>query len=164
MFFKIEQTKTALSPSQQSKLARRLLSDLLAKYYDIHHFPEIAVSDNGKPYFPTHPDIHFSLSHCNVAVMAAVDSKEIGCDIEEIQFPFPKDILDIAFCDKEKAKILSAEFPSQELTALWTRKEASVKRNGYIPDDPIIWPSESPNILTRILPEYNYAFSIAFFP
>lgn len=162
MFFKIEHTDSPLSPREQSKLARRLLRDLLASHYALPSLPEIAIAANGKPYFPSHPDIHFSLSHCKVAVMAAVDSKEIGCDIEEIQIPFPQDILEIAFSRQEKAMIMSSRSPEQKLTAIWTRKEATVKRNGDIPDDPINWPSDAPHLMTRILPEFNYVFSIAF--
>lgn len=161
MHFKIQPTAPGLSPRQQSYLARRLLCDLLASHYAITHLPDISVDANGKPFFPNLPGIHFSLSHCRIAVMAAIDSYEIGCDIEEIQSPFPHDIMSVAFSDEERKKILSAQNPEQELTALWTRKEAMVKRKGIIPDNPRSWPSDDPDILTRILPEANFAFSIA---
>ncbi len=162
MFFKIAPTEAAgMSPAQLSGMARGLLASLLDGHYGLSPLPQIAVAENGKPYFPSHPEIHFSLSHCKKAVMAVVDSAEIGCDIEEIQKDFPLELLNVAFSEHEKHRILAAPAPELELTALWTRKEAVVKRNGTIPDFPSTWNSEDPNVLTRILPEAGYAFSIA---
>ena len=162
MFFKIEPTEAAgMSPMQLSATARRVLASLLAHHYGLSPLPQIAVAKNGKPYFPAHPEIHFSLSHCNKAVMAAVDSSEIGCDIEELQKDFSWELLDVAFSEREKSRILASPTPERELTALWTRKEAVVKRDGEIPDSPATWSSEDSRVFTRILPEAGYAFSIA---
>lgn len=161
MFFKIEPTEAEMTPMQLSAKARRLLASLLAEHYGLSSLPQIAVAKNGKPYFPAHPEIHFSLSHCRKAVMAAVDASEIGCDIEEIQKDFSLELLDAAFSEREKRRILASPAPERELTALWTRKEAMVKRSGDIPDFPATWNSEDPKLLTRILPEAGYAFSIA---
>lgn len=161
MFFKIEPITAEMSPMQLSATARRLLASLLAEHYGLPSLPQMAVAKNGKPYFPTHPEIHFSLSHCKKAVMAAVDASEIGCDIEEIQKDFSLELLDAAFSEHEKNRILASPAPERELTALWTRKEAVVKRSGDIPDSPVTWNSEDPKLLTRLLPEAGYAFSIA---
>lgn len=161
MLFKIKELTCTTTPVEKSILARRALYALLAENYGIEDLPDIAVDSNGKPFFPSHPDIHFSLSHCDLAVMAAIDSHEIGCDIEIIQ-PAPKpELLEVAFCRNEIAKILASSSPGVTLTELWTRKEAAVKRCGSIPDDPRCWSSDDPDTITQICRKSGYVFSIA---
>lgn len=151
----------ATTPVEKSILARRVLCALLAEYYGIEELPVIAVDSNGKPFFPSHPDIHFSLSHCDLAVMAAIDSHEIGCDVEIIQ-PAPKpELLEVAFNTNEIAIISASSSPGETLTELWTRKEAVVKRCGSIPDDPRCWSSDDPDTFTQICRNVGYVFSIA---
>lgn len=164
MYYTIHQIPHPLTAGQEKQLARRLLGDLLAKYYNIKHLPEIELTDDGKPFLPSHPDIHFSLSHCPKAVMAVVDANPVGCDIEVIQRDFSSELLEIAFSTDEKNAIIESENPALTLTSLWTRKEACVKRSGIIPDNPADWPSDSPRLFTRLLPEADFAFSIALTP
>lgn len=161
MIFKIENVSPDTTPAEKSKLARIVLGDLLAQYYDIECLPKIAVDVNGKPYFPSYPDIRFSLSHCESAVMAAVDTCDIGCDIEDIQ-PAPDSmLLDLAFSSKEIDIISASANPGETLTEIWTRKEAFVKRLGSIPDDPRDWSSDDPSTITRVCRDAGYVFSIA---
>ena len=44
--------------------------------------PEIALTAGGKPFFPSRPDLCFSLSHTKTVVLAAVSSFPIGADVE----------------------------------------------------------------------------------
>ena len=44
--------------------------------------PEIKKTPVGKPYFPTMPDIHFSLSHSQTHVLCGLSDRPIGVDIE----------------------------------------------------------------------------------
>lgn len=161
MLYAIEESGYELSPSEQSRLARRALRHLLSEYRGLDTLPRICADNNGKPYFPEFPDIHFSISHCKIAVMAVIDSEKVGCDIEMFQHDFPNEAIDLAFSSHEKTSILNSEHPETEIAAIWTRKEAFVKRDGRIPDNPASWKSDDDAILTRICHQKRYAFSIA---
>ncbi|MCI9136112.1 MAG: 4'-phosphopantetheinyl transferase superfamily protein [Lachnospiraceae bacterium] len=45
----------------------------------------VAYGENGKPYLPEHPSIHFNLSHSGEMVLAVFAEVEAGCDIEKMQ-------------------------------------------------------------------------------
>lgn len=138
----VEYTEEAfLTPSQQSVQARRLLLSLLKKHYGLNSLPEINAGKDGKPFFPAFPHIHFSLSHCRRAVMAVVGDSPVGCDIEDICNDDAMEILYVAFTDSERLHITTSANPIETLVRLWTRKEASVKLSGIIPDNPRDWPS-----------------------
>lgn len=94
----------------------------------------MSVRFGGKSCFPKYLHINFNLAHCKSAAMAVISDKKVGCDIEEV------------------------------LTKLWTRKEALVKDNGNIPDDPTDRPSvisSSINIFTKHQIGSTYVYSIA---
>lgn len=157
----IEETDRQLTPAQQSALARQLLARLLADRYGISPLPAITVTATGKPYFASHPGIHFSLSHCPRAVMAVISDAPVGCDIEEVQTDAPPELLQAAFSPAEQTRIAEAATPPLELTRIWTRKEAYVKRTGSIPDDPVDWPSEMPDVSTVCEIAKGYVYSIS---
>ncbi len=48
-------------------------------------FPETALNDGGKPFFPDCPDVQFSVSHTAGAALAAVSGQPVGADIEQIR-------------------------------------------------------------------------------
>lgn len=93
--------------------------------------------------------------------MAAVDTCDIGCDIEDIQPDPDSMLLDVAFSPKEINIISASGNPGESLTEIWTRKEAIVKRLGSIPDDPRNWSSDDPFAITRVCRDAGYVFSIA---
>ena len=47
--------------------------------------PRIGVDELGKPFFPDHPDTHFSLSHTAGAAAAALADTPVGVDIERVR-------------------------------------------------------------------------------
>ncbi len=98
----IAETDRQLTPAQQSALARQLLARLLADRYGISPLPAITVTATGKPYFASHPGIHFSLSHCPRAVMVVISDAPVGCDIEEVQTDAPPELLQAAFSPSPK--------------------------------------------------------------
>ncbi len=161
----IEEIYEPLCPAQLSIRARGVLGSLLADRYGIRQLPVIATYPSGKPYFPTHPHIHFSLSHCSRAVMGAVSDTEVGCDIEDIQdaADITSELLQVAFSLAEQARILQSATPAVEMTRLWTRKEANMKRTGSIPDNPVNWLSEMPGVSTYTCCEAakGYIYSIS---
>ena len=159
----IEKTPSPLTPRQQSAKARELLARLLADTYGIASLPVITILPTGKPYFPDYPHIHFNLSHCSKAVMAVIADSEVGCDIEEIQTDdnITPQLLEVAFSDDEQRQISESADRAVELTRIWTRKEANVKRTGSIPDDPREWPSEMPGVSTCCCQAGGYVYSIS---
>lgn len=58
---------------------------LLAKLVGVRPLPELAVSQQGKVYFPDFPEIYVNLSHTKGAAMAAVSTLPVGVDIERIR-------------------------------------------------------------------------------
>lgn len=159
MKYLIEDKTTECTPAEDSRLARKLLARLLRDQYGITPLPAIARTPpegvggmtGGKPYFPEHPEIRFSLSHCRSAVMAVVADREVGCDIEDIVDSVTPELLEAAMNRDERRRIETAPDPCREFTLLWTRKEAGVKREGLIPDDPRQWPSVPPDSSITIL-------------
>lgn len=164
MLFEIRNIPRGTSAADKSILARSSLDGLLARYFGIVKMPSIEKDRNGKPFFPEHPEVHFSLSHCGVAVMAAVDTMPIGCDVEDVQKDCPQALLDVALSKEEARRVLLSDNPPLAFTEIWTRKEAVAKRSGVIPDDPRSWTSEDPNLITRACPSEGYVFSIATSP
>ena len=62
-----------------------LLSDLLAREEGISPLPLIARRERGKPWFPDHPRLHFSLSHSGDLALCALGEKALGADIEVVR-------------------------------------------------------------------------------
>ena len=98
---------------------------LLDHAYQAEHnrsLPEIEKTPLGKPYFPEHPDIHFSLSHTRTHVLCALADSPVGCDIES-----PRKISSSAmrfFCTPEELALF-------EPLELWVLKESFVKLFGW---------------------------------
>ncbi len=88
-----------------------------------------SVTEQGKPYCKSHPEIHFSISHSGDFLALAISDKEIGIDIEKIRHA--KESLVNRVCTKnEKDEIFSNEKPDVKFTEIWTRKEAYLKALG----------------------------------
>jgi len=80
--------------------------------------PPMALTASGKPYFPDCPDLRFSLSHTEGAVLAGVSKTPVGVDIERL---------------RAVPRRLAARFGTEEPPAFfqeWTRREAWAKRTG----------------------------------
>lgn len=85
--------------------------------------PEIAKTENGKPYFPTCPDVHFSLSHTDNHVMCAISDSSVGCDIQTVR----------QVSDKVKKRTCTEkELAIFGFFQLWTLKESWIKLNGNL--------------------------------
>ncbi len=114
-------------------LGAGILMDKGLSAYDLCE-RETAVSyrENGKPYLPGYPHIHFNLSHSGSRVLAAFAGVETGCDIEQVQQA------DLAlaqrfFTRKEYDFIAGQQGSEQQNEAffrLWTLKESLLKAVG----------------------------------
>ena len=92
----------------------------------------VSYGENGKPYLPRYPHIHFNLSHSGSRVLAVFAEVETGCDIEQIQ----KADLELAkrfFTRKEYAFIAGQQGSGRKdemFFRLWTLKESFLKAVG----------------------------------
>ncbi len=114
---------------RQGALAYLLLCRALREDFGIPEPPTFAFGEHGKPFLAEHPDLHFNLSHCRVAVACAVSHSPVGVDIESIRTARP-DLVRRTMNAEEAQSILSADDPNRAFTVLWTRKEAVLKLSG----------------------------------
>ena len=80
---------------------------------------EIAFNENGKPYFLDNP-LHFSISHSENTVIAAISEKNIGADIEKVR-EIPRGVAERFFTERERGC---------DFFEIWTKKEAFGKCKG----------------------------------
>ena len=78
-FMKLFYTKRG--KNNQTDEANFLLEIAFHRCYT-DNIPEIKKTPNGKPYFNTRSDIHFSLSHSKTHIICALSSSPVGVDIE----------------------------------------------------------------------------------
>ena len=87
---------------------------------------------NGKPYLAGENNFYFNLSHSKEAVVCAISSCDIGCDIEKVS-DIDLKIAKRFFCKSEYEIIASCktEKSKQEMFfRLWTLKESFIKLKG----------------------------------
>ena len=107
-------------PRQQvdALCAYGLLLALLREQYGWTALPPMDRTDSGKPFFPGHPQVHFSISHTEGAAAAAVADAPVGVDIQRIQTP-----------PRHLARLTGLEEPEPFFES-WVRWEARAKRTG----------------------------------
>ncbi|MGN1347257.1 MAG: 4'-phosphopantetheinyl transferase family protein [Eubacteriales bacterium] len=88
----------------------------------------------GKPFFPSHPDVHFSVSHTGGLWVCAFADREVGCDVQEHRpHDEPKRLAQIAkrwFSAEEERYLAARGYEPAEFYRIWARKEAYVKLTG----------------------------------
>lgn len=91
----------------------------------------IAQGENGKPYLPDYPDIHFNLTHSGNMVLAVFAGTETGCDIEKIK-PANLKLAKRFFSPNEYAYLsdLKGEKQERAFCRIWTLKESFLKVTG----------------------------------
>ena len=107
--------------------------------------PYMAYSEHGKPYFPAHPDVSFSLSHSGGYVLVGVHDRPLGVDIERLR-PVRAERL---------RRVLGAE-TELDFWQRWTEYESRCKRRG-------ISAAEQRDLLLPPVPGERVA-SLAVFP
>lgn len=87
--------------------------------------PEIEKTAEGKPFFPSRPGVHFSISHTQGRVMVCIADGPCGCDTQLIR-PVRENVLRRVCADGELADF--------DFFELWAMKESFIKLRGvFIP-------------------------------
>lgn len=107
---------SALSPLRSD--AYRLLEYAVREIWSVP-CPEIARSPRGKPFFPSRPDIFFSISHSGGRVLAAVADVPVGCDVQSTAVQIRQSVVSHV-CRPE-------ELEGLDFFDLWTLKECWLK-------------------------------------
>jgi len=105
------------------------LHSVLSLTHQLQSLPTIARTPMGKPFFPEHPEIQFSLSHSGSLLLCAVDSSPVGVDIEIIR-PRREQLLRYALTHEEYDELQTLGGDWGAFYRLWTRKEAWAKYLG----------------------------------
>lgn len=116
----------------RSAAAGVLLGRLCAAQGIVFPRIEAGYGEFGKPFFPTLPDFHFSLSHSSERVMAAVSDRPVGCDVECVRKLTPG-LVEAGLAADELAYVASYPEGPERVRAfgrLWVRKESVVKATG----------------------------------
>lgn len=102
---------------------------LLAELLGVAPLPELARGEKGKPWFPTHPELHFSLSHSGGLSLCALGEEEVGCDIELVR-PRREGLPAYVLSGRELCWFESRGSRWEDFYTLWTLKEARGKCTG----------------------------------
>ena len=115
-------------------LLEQRLRDYIREQYEeeVHEFC-FAYGEQGKPYLPDYPEVHFNLSHSGSYVAIAVGEVKLGVDVEVNS----RNALAVArrcFHEKEYQELLryvdEPEQLDQHFKQYWSMKEAYIKYRG----------------------------------
>ena len=128
------ETEKKLPAKEMSLLAHRETVRSAARIFGV---PEAELrmekAEGGKPYFPDHPEVHFSISHSGHRILIALSDVPCGADVEQVK-EMPEDrMLSIArriMSGGEYAAFLRAEDRSGAFFTAWVMKEAESKLSG----------------------------------
>lgn len=112
-----------ISPVGERAAAYRLLARAVEDAFGIS-CPEIEKDTRGKPYFPARPDIHFSVSHTDHFVMAAVGTSPCGCDVQSHR-QLHSGVAERVCAPEELERLPFFD--------LWALKESYIKLRGFLP-------------------------------
>lgn len=121
-------------PAEVAAAARSALEALLCAYAGLACAPSIARGEQGKPFAPALPDLHFNLSHAGGDVLLAfAHADPIGVDLEHAERRVAVDAIATRHFAPAEAAALERLAPAPRRDAflrLWTRKEAVLKAIG----------------------------------
>ncbi len=119
---------------------RSLGAGLLLRYVTGLSDEDMAYESAGKPYFPEHPELAFSLSHAGMLAALVVSQRRCGIDTEEYREEKEsfRLIAEKFFTEEERNEVYVGEagnasqkaFDASAFARIWTRKEAYVKMTG----------------------------------
>ena len=104
---------------QEPLCAYFILRRAVWEQYHWQELPPLALTGKGKPYFPDIPAVHFSISHTNGAVLAALSAAPVGVDVERLR-PVGERVM---------RRLADTQDPAV-FFAHWVQREAMTKQNG----------------------------------
>lgn len=118
-------------------------------------------NEYGKPSIAGHPEIHFSISHCQHAIAVAVSDSPVGIDVES--FRKADDALLHRTMNEDEIRMVEAsDCRERAFIELWTRKEAVFKLMGTgITDDILTVLSGNAETETSVNDALKYVVSTA---
>lgn len=129
--YRLERLKRVKTPQakRQGLGAEILLIQALRRCSPETKLPlEIAVGENGKPYFPG-KELRFSLSHSGEIALCALSNREVGADVERMR-AFDENLSRRFFTEAEQEYISQAKDRAHAFTQVWTLKESYIKATG----------------------------------
>lgn len=109
--------------------AYELLARAVKLVWGIDALPEIARTENGKPYFRNWPDLYFNLSHSGQWAMCALSDAPVGVDIEVVR-PRRGNLPAYVFKGADYGRYLALGGDWSAFYILWTEVESIVKYTG----------------------------------
>ena len=116
----------ALNGRSGHDVGRELLARLYLQATD-RELPPIAITPQGKPYFPD-GQWHFSISHTKKFAFCVLSQRNVGLDAEEKGRPVSSTMLEKFLSDNEKARL--GDDRQDTFLRLWVLKEAQAKLTG----------------------------------
>jgi 4'-phosphopantetheinyl transferase len=114
--------------------SHRLLRQAVTRYTGRDGDWSIALGEKGKPFFPTSPEVCFSISHSGAWWMCALSSQPVGLDVQD-HHPMPREKLSRRFFHPEEDAYLQARGYTPFFD-VWAAKESYLKYTGQgITDD-----------------------------
>lgn len=125
MVYLIEEIKSYT----QQEAAHMLLRYGLFREHGITGPLQLAEHPQGKPYLPDYPGIFFNYSHSGSGVLCAIDTAELGVDIQA-QVPYRERLANKICHPSELRQLDETVDKSRLLTRIWTAKESYLKYLG----------------------------------
>lgn len=124
----------------------------------------IEYDSQGKPYIREMPQLFLSISHCRMAVMAAVADVPVGCDVEEIalgEAVVNGLVAEYCYSAAEKLLISNSDNPVAEFTRIWTVKEALYKMDNGLSIETLDTAWDMPGCLIKTDVASGYVATLA---
>ena len=86
--------------------------------------PELSADENGKPYFPEKPELHFSYAHTRDFVLCALSDAPVGADVERVR-PVSERLAKAPFI-----KGVARSAGGLDFFEAWTLMESVIKLDG----------------------------------
>ncbi len=128
-----ERVHKAMQYKQEKDRRLCVWSFLLLRYalfeeYKTLTVPQWRYDENGKPY-DAQSQYFFNISHCDCAVACAVDTHEVGVDVQDNR-PISAAVIQKVCSESEIAALRNSNEPEKLFAAFWASKEAFGKQNG----------------------------------
>ena len=109
--------------------AYELLGELVTAEYGLAALPPVEREENGKPFFPSAPGLHFNLSHSGGLALCGAGGAPLGVDVELVR-PRRAGLAKYVLSEAEYAWFQQQGGGWGAFYTLWTLKEARVKCTG----------------------------------